>query len=110
MRRAIVERSEKFQPSPPYLVKYPKFLESSVRFEEGREEMFKRCGKGVPSPAGKLRGLNSISEEATVKIVLSPFWKVVYSKRKEFAPFVSKFFPSRLDPFSDRVSQKLSIL
>ena len=50
---------------------------------------------------------------------LPPFWKGVYSKRKEFAPLVSKFFPfsadffsegrwskffpPRVDPFSERV-------
>ena len=27
-------------------------------------------------------------------------WKVVYSKRKEFAPLGSKFFPFRVDSFS----------
>ena len=32
---------------------------------------------------------------------LSPFWKEVYSKRKEFAPTGSKFFPFRVDPFSE---------
>ena len=30
-----------------------------------------------------------------------PFWNRVYSKRKEFAPFGSKFFPLRVDPFSE---------
>ena len=30
-----------------------------------------------------------------------PFWKVVYSKRKEFAPKGSKFFPFRVDHFSE---------
>ena len=29
-----------------------------------------------------------------------PFWKRVYSKRKEFAPLWSKFFPFRVDHFS----------
>ena len=41
------------------------------------------------------RGGNSI------KIALFPFWKSVYSKRKEFAPHGSKFFPSRIDPISE---------
>ena len=31
----------------------------------------------------------------------SPFWKGDYSKRKEFAPRRSKFFPFRIDPFSE---------
>ena len=30
-----------------------------------------------------------------------PFWKGVFSKRKEFAPRGSKFFPFRVDPFSE---------
>ena len=31
----------------------------------------------------------------------NPFWKRVCSKRKEFAPKGSKFFPFRVDPFSE---------
>ena len=31
----------------------------------------------------------------------SPYWKGVYSKRKEFAPRGSKFYPFRVDPFSE---------
>ena len=30
-----------------------------------------------------------------------PFWKVVYSERKEFAPFGSKFFSFRVDPICE---------
>ena len=33
--------------------------------------------------------------------ILPPFWKGVYSKRKEFAPLGSKFFPFWVDPFSE---------
>ena len=33
------------------------------------------------------------------KIVLCPFWKGVFSKRKEFAPGGSKFFSYRVDTF-----------
>ena len=57
-----------------------------------------------------------------VEILSPPFWKGVFSKRKEFAPAGSKFFPFREDPFSkkkkkkdfvfskaNRKSQKLSI-
>ena len=36
----------------------------------------------------------------SVKTVLPSFWKTVYSKRKEFAPLGSKFFPFRVDFFS----------
>ena len=35
----------------------------------------------------------------SVKVVFAPFWKGTYSKRKEFAPIGSKFFPFRVDPF-----------
>ena len=35
-----------------------------------------------------------------VKIVFIPSLKWVYSKRKEFAPSGSKFFPFRVDPIS----------
>ena len=31
--------------------------------------------------------------------MLSAFWKGVYTKRKEFAPFKSKFFLFSVDPF-----------
>ena len=41
-----------------------------------------------------LGGINS------VRIFLFPFWNWFYSKRKEFAPVGSKFFPFRVDPFS----------
>ena len=34
------------------------------------------------------------------KIVFVPFWKLVYSKREEFAPHGSRFFPFRIDLFS----------
>ena len=33
------------------------------------------------------------------KLFLFPIWKRVYSKRKEFAPIGSIFFPSGVDPF-----------
>ena len=35
----------------------------------------------------------------------SPFWKGVYSERKEFAPKGSKFFPFRICPFLRRVEK-----
>ena len=31
---------------------------------------------------------------------LNPFWKRIYTKRKEFAPLGSTFFPLSVDPFS----------
>ena len=37
----------------------------------------------------------------SVRIVFVSFWKGVSSKRKEFAPFGSKFFSLRVDPFSE---------
>ena len=41
------------------------------------------------------------SEEATVKIDFVPFWKGIYSKRKEFAPIGSEFCPFRVDTFTE---------
>ena len=35
---------------------------------------------------GGVWGMDTLSREATVKIVFPPFWKRIYSKRKEFAP------------------------
>ena len=50
-----------------------------------------------------LRGMDTLPGEVTpVKIILPPFWSGLYSKRKEFAPFGSKFFSFRVDPFSER--------
>ena len=40
----------------------------------------------------------------------SPFWKWVYSKRKEFAPIGSKFFPFRVDLYSEGVKSVLTEL
>ena len=40
------------------------------------------------------------SGEATLSKWLLPFWKVVYSKRKELDPN-GKFFPYRAEPFSE---------
>ena len=45
--------------------------------------------------------MDTLSGAATVKIVLPSFWNGVYSTRKEFAPFGSKFIPCRLDSFSE---------
>ena len=44
---------------------------------------------------------------------LNPICKMVYSKRKEFAPIGSKFFPFIVDPFhkgAKAISTKLSLL
>ena len=48
-----------------------------------------------------LRGMDTLSGEATVKCILLPFWNRIYSKRKEFAPTWSKFFPFKVDLFSE---------
>ena len=62
---------------------------------------------------------HTLLREATVKIAFVPFWKGVYTIRKEFAPSGSKFFPNRVDRFSEgawcaekanRKSQNLSPL
>ena len=34
------------------------------------------------------------------------FWKLVYSRRKEFAPKGSKFFPFEVDPFSEEIDMQ----
>ena len=34
-------------------------------------------------------------------VVLPPFWKGIYSKRKEFAPLWNKLFSFRVNPFSE---------
>ena len=47
-----------------------------------------------------LRGNNKLTREVTQSnFFLPPFWKGVSTKRKEFAPCGSKFFPFRVDPF-----------
>ena len=38
------------------------------------------------------------------------FWKMVYSKRKEFTPSGSKFFPLREDPFSEGNQSDLTVV
>ena len=40
---------------PVYRVKYPKFYQSTIPFEDGREEILKKNSKSVPSPAGKTK-------------------------------------------------------
>ena len=40
----------------------------------------------------------------------APSEKGVYSKRKEFAPKGSKFFPFRVDPFSERRENNFEIV
>ena len=45
--------------------------------------------------------MDTLLGEITAKIVLPPFWKMVLSKKEEFAPKGSKFFPLRVDPFSE---------
>ena len=49
----------------------------------------------------KVRKLETLSGEASVSnIALPSFWKEVYSKKKEFAPLWSKYFPFIVDIFS----------
>ena len=62
-------------------------------------------------PSSELFNLNPIfvlwytfrGDGNSVKLVLPPIKKGAYPKRKEFAPTGSKFFPFRVDPFSERV-------
>ena len=45
--------------------------------------------------------MDTLSGAENLSKLLSPFWKGIFSKRKEFAPNGSKFFPFRVDPFSE---------
>ena len=47
-----------------------------------------------------LRTADTLSREKTVKTIFAPFWKRVYSKRKEFVLFGGILFPFRVYPFS----------
>ena len=47
----------------------------------------------------RLRRNDKISRYTTLKLFLAPYVKTVHSKRKEFAPMGSKFFPFRVDSF-----------
>ena len=62
------------------------------------------CQKHVSSIAesADCKGNDALSMwRNAFKIILAPFWKRVFSKRKEFAPSGSKLFPFRADPFSE---------
>ena len=48
-----------------------------------------------------LRGIHTLPGEVTHSKLFVPFWKEVYSKKKEFAPFGSKFLLFRVDTFSE---------
>ena len=48
-----------------------------------------------------LKGVDNCRVNNSFTMVLHPFWKGIYYKRKEFAPIGSKFFPFRADPFSE---------
>ena len=50
-----------------------------------------------------VKGIDTLSVEATLIIVFASLLKRVYSERKEFAPLGSKFFPFRIDPFQKRL-------
>ena len=41
------------------------------------------------------------SKSCLLSCAPKPFWKGIYSKGKEFAPVGCKFFPFRVDPFSE---------
>ena len=64
---------------------------------------FRWSEKGIvlfKSDQAHLRQTVTLSGEATEWILfLRPIWKRAYSKRKEFAPFGSKFFPLRVGSF-----------
>ena len=51
------------------------------------------------SHSASLRRIDTLSRETTLLNFFAPFWKVVYSKKKEFAPPRSKFFLLEKTPF-----------
>ena len=55
-----------------------------------------------PNKTARLKGNEYTFQGGnSVKLFLSPFWKGIYSKRKEFAPSGSKFFSFREGPFTE---------
>ena len=61
--------------------------------------IFYRRGLGVQGEGGG--GKATFLTSWLLSYTSLPFWKRVYSKRKEFIPLGSKFFPFRIDPFSE---------
>ena len=49
-----------------------------------------------------LQGIQPMRFPVCFFCIPSSFWKGVYSNRKEFAPLGSKFFPLRVNPFSNK--------
>ena len=64
-----------------------------------------KFGLGFPLYTNaSLRELETFSEETILwELVLHPYWKGSTLKRKEFVPSGNKFFPFRVDPFSEGV-------
>ena len=48
----MVERSEMSDLTPPFEVHQPKFLKSSLQFDDSKAVRFGGGDKGIPSPAG----------------------------------------------------------
>ena len=76
----------------------------SISFELTLTQTFCACLRG-PDTLGKLSAILQGRQLLWLLFCFpahhSPCWKRVYSKRKEFAPMGSKFFPFRVDPFSE---------
>ena len=57
--------------------------------------------KGLNIHGRLLPGETTLVTSCLLYCLSIPYWKAVYSIRKEFAPFGSKLFPYRVDPFSE---------
>ena len=66
-----------------------------------RQNILIKCYNKLTASTNNLKITYTFRGGNSVKIILSPFLKGIYSKRKEFAPKWSKFFPFRVDPFSE---------
>ena len=67
-------------------------------------QMSSNTKSGEPKPnttGGVLRLMDIQSKRATLLGDFTPFRQEIYCKRKEYAPYGSKFFLFRVDPFSD---------
>ena len=81
---------------------FPSLLSVKVngRVTNDREQYASKCIHLVDCPPFLTRE-TIIGTSCLLTCIPVPFWKGIYSKRKEFVPIVSKFFPFRIDPFSE---------
>ena len=75
-----------------HVIDFPPFLHSGLFFRRG---VSKKAKRDITKNLSQLRNFLFAFQ------CISVFLKEVYSKRKEFAPNGSKFFPFKVDPFSE---------